>query len=127
MFNLFKSGSKDKTVALVAVVNGAQVSIKTTQNGFVRIIGYGNHGKPLNCQVSPDFKSVVATTDKGIICLSDINVGGIRRTFGTTAMFGPGAKAVSASWIDNERVLVNTDKGTAYELKVTTGATRKIS
>lgn len=127
MFNLFKSDSQDKAVALVAVIKGAQVNIKTTKNGFIRAIGYGNFGKPINCQVSPDFKLVIATTDKGIICLSDTNVGGIRRTFGTTSMFGPGAKAISASWINNEKVLVNTDKGTSFELNIKTAGTRKLS
>ena len=127
MFNLFKSESQDKPVALVAVIKGSQVNIKTTKNGFIRAISYGNFGNPINCQVSPDFKLVIAATDKGIICLSETNVGGIRRTFGTTSMFGPGAKAISASWINNEKVLVNTNKGTNYELNVKTGGTKKIS
>ncbi|MBD5303138.1 MAG: hypothetical protein HDS18_00080 [Bacteroides sp.] len=127
MFNLFKSDSQDKEVALVALINGSQVNIKSTKNVFISSIGYGNFGKPTNCQVSPDFKLVIATTDKGIICLSETNVGGIRRTFGTTTMFGSGAKAISASWINNEKVLVNTNKGTNYELNVRTGGTKKIS
>lgn len=126
MFNFFKSDSDKKTRSLIAVVKCSQVQIKTTNNGFIRAIGYGQCGNPRNCQVSPDFKYVVATTDKGYICISETAVGGIKRTF-NKGSFGTGGYPISASWIDNETVLVNTDKGNTYSIKIATGGARKLN
>lgn len=126
MFNFFKTDSDNKPKALVAVVKDSQVIIKTTTGGSLRAIGYGMSGTVLNCQISPDFKHVVATTDKGVVCISDPMQGGTKRTFGTTTFGQPNGKAVSASWIDNETLLVNTDKGHTFSLKIKTGSTRKL-
>lgn len=128
MFNFFSSKSNNTAQQLVAVVKGSQVAIKTVPTNHIKkTIGYGSNGKPLNCQVSPDLKLVVCTTDKGIVCISEIAVGGIKRTFGHTAQFGSGAQAINASWIDNKTILVNTNKGSAYQVEINTGASRKIS
>lgn len=126
MFGFFKSSS-DKSQTLFAVVKNGQVTIKTSTNVVIRAIGYGMNGKAVNCQVSPDSKHVVATTDKGYVCISDIAVGGIKRAFGTTTFGQAGGKAINATWSDDETLLVNTDKGYAFSLKIKTGSTRKMS
>lgn len=126
MFNFFKTDSNNKPKALVAVVKDSQVIIKTTTGGTIRAIGYGMNGKAINCQISPDFKYVVATTDKGYICISETAVGGVKRTF-SKGSFGTGGNPISASWIDNETILVNTDKGNTYSIKIATGAVRKLN
>lgn len=130
MFNFFKSEkSNDGNRALVAILKNGNVIIKDPKsNSTVRNILYGStKGKPVNCQVSPDSQLVVATTDKGLVCISEIKSGSMIKEWGNTYKFGNGAKAISATWIDNETLIVATDKSTTYKLKYKSGITTKIS
>lgn len=124
MFNLFSS-KPDSSQPLVAIVNRSQVVLKKAKGGTtIRSISYGGvYGKPVSCQVSPDNKHVVVVTDNGKVCISDTDKSNVQRDYGGPKLshFGVGALVVGATWMDNENVIVTTNKGRVFQLNIKNG------
>ena len=129
MFSIFKSQS-DSAQPLIAVVTGKQVHLrKLNSKSAIKTYSYGGvNGYPISCQVSPDNVHVVAVTDNGHICISKTSSSGIFSTFGGNkcSTFGVGAIPTSASWIDNENLLVSTNKGRSFQFNIKTRKTKNV-